>query len=197
MPFSTRDLPGTSSQGAFSRQLNLPTVTNQTVYQAQSITGRPVSHSQVRFSAGPVKLSVGLLNKEVIHLLVLEGATADIVLGLPWFIQHDSQFAWCTGEVLKWGNQCFPTCFPIRPQAPPCQTQPLAVNSTSIESPREKQSVDIPVCYVPFSDVFCPKKASQLPTHRPWDGAIDLLQGEPVPKGKIYPLSLPEQKAIE
>ncbi len=47
------------------------------------------------------------------------------------------------------------------------------------------------------SHVFCPKKASQLPPHRPWDCAIDLLPGESVTKGKIYALSLPEQKAME
>ncbi len=57
--------------------------------------------------------------------------------------------------------------------------------------------MDIPEDYSHFSDVFCPKKASQLPPHRPWDCAIDLLPGESVPKGKIYPLSLPEQKAME
>ncbi len=31
----------------------------------------------------------------------------------------------------------------------------------------EKQSVEIPACYAPFSDVFCPKRASQLPPHWP------------------------------
>ncbi len=69
--------------------------------------------------------------------------------------------------------------------------------STSIESPREKQSFDIPTCYAPFSNVFCLKRASQLPPHRPWDCAIYLLPGESVPRGRIYPLSLPEQKAME
>ncbi|KAK3563945.1 hypothetical protein QTP86_006273 [Hemibagrus guttatus] len=57
--------------------------------------------------------------------------------------------------------------------------------------------MDIPACYAPFSDVFCPKRASKLPPHRPWDCAIDLLLGEPVPRGKIYPLSSPEEKAME
>ncbi len=79
----------------------------------------------------------------------------------------------------------------------PQVNQPLSLNSTTIESPLEKQSIDIPQCYAHFSDVFCPKKASQLSPHRPWDCAIDLLPGDSVPKGKIYPLSLPEQKAME
>lgn len=54
----------------------------------------------------------------------------------------------------------------------------------------EKQTVIISPCYAPFSDVFCPKRATQL-------FPIDLIPGEPVPHGKIYPLSIPEQKAME
>ncbi len=57
--------------------------------------------------------------------------------------------------------------------------------------------MDVPSCYAPFSDIFCPKRASKLPPHRPWDCAIDLLPGEPVPRGRIYPLSIPEQKAMK
>ncbi|KAK3516827.1 hypothetical protein QTP70_023701 [Hemibagrus guttatus] len=41
------------------------------------------------------------------------------------------------------------------------------------------------------------RKASKLPPHRPWDCAIDLIPGEPVPKGRIYSLSIPEEKALE
>ncbi len=83
------------------------------------------------------------------------------------------------------------------PRPPKKTPAPLPICTTSIESPVEKQSVDIPSCYAPFSDVFCPKRPSKLPPHRPWDCAIDLLPGEPVPRGRIYPLSIPEQKAME
>ncbi len=73
----------------------------------------------------------------------------------------------------------------------------LPIHSASVESPIEKQSVNVPSSYSHFSNVFCPRRAAQLPPHRPWDCAIDLFPGEPVPHGKIYPLSLPEQKAME
>ncbi len=98
----------------------------------------------------------------------------DIILGRPWLVQHDPHLSWRTGEVLKWGEGCFPHCFPRLPR--PLATVPvqLPVHSTSIESPVEKQSVNIPSSYSHFSDVFCPKKAAQLPPHRPWDCAIDL-----------------------
>ncbi|XP_058616344.1 uncharacterized protein LOC131530205 [Onychostoma macrolepis] len=69
----------------------------------------------------------------------------------------------------------------------------------SIESPVEKESVDIPVCYAPFSDVFCHKKTSELPPHRPWDCVIDLISGQAVPhvveealqQGYIHPSMSP------
>ncbi len=165
--------------------------------QIQSITGKSLSHHNVRYLAGPITLRMGLLHEENIQLLVLEEANTDIILGRPWFAVHEPQIACRTGDVLKWGNQCFPDCFPslLRP-SPPAKPI-LSLNATSIESPVDQQSVDIPEDYSHFSDVFCPKKASQLPPHRPWDCAIDLLPGESVPKGKIYPLSLPEQKAME
>lgn len=46
-----------------------------------------------------------------------------------------------------------------------------------------------------FRDVFCPKRASKLPPH--WDWADDLLPAEPVPRRKVYPLAIPEQKVME
>ncbi len=73
----------------------------------------------------------------------------------------------------------------------------LPDNSTFIESPLENCSIDIPTDYAPFSNVFSPKRASQLPPYRAWDCAINLLPDDPVPKGKIYSLSIPEQKAME
>ncbi len=183
--------------GSLCRQLRLPTSATETVYQVQSITGKPLSRRHVRHSAGPIQLCIGQLHLETLHLLVLEGSTVDIILGRLWLVQHDPILSWRTGEVLKWGDSCFSQCFPDLPQPSPSPPVPLAINSTSIESPVEKQSVEIPSCYTPFSDVFCPKRAAQLPPHRPWDCAIDLFPGEPVPRGKIYPLSLPEQKAME
>lgn len=60
-----------------------------------------------------------------------------------------------------------------------------------------EQSTNIPSCYAPFSNVFCPKRVTQLLPHQPWDCVIDLKPGEPVPRGKIYPLSIPEQKVMK
>jgi len=179
---------GNFISGALCHQLQLKTTATPSIYQIHSVTGRPLR--QVRYSVSPISLQVGILHIEDIHLLVLEDSTADVILRRPWLKQHNPVISWMTGEILKWGDKCFE--FPVPSSL---RSEELPVCATSIESPLEKRS--IPTCYSHFSDVFCPKKASTLPPHRPWDCAIDLLPGEPVPKGKIYSLSIPEEKAME
>ncbi len=183
--------------GTLSRQLDLPTTNTTKVYQIQSVTCQPLCRKHLRHQVGPVNIRVGLLHEEDLNLLVLEDSTTDIILWRPWLVQRNPILSWESGEVLKWGESCFPDCFPDMPRPPKKTPAPLQICTTSIERPVEKQSVVVPSCYAPFSDVFCPKRASKLPQHRPWDCAIDLLPGEPVPRGRIYPLSIPEQKAME
>ncbi|KAK3539787.1 hypothetical protein QTP70_013220 [Hemibagrus guttatus] len=119
------------------------------------------------------------MHMEEIFLMVLENSTADVVLGRPWLEQHDPILSWRTGEILRWGHKCFEGCFPERPSPRPSRPHILQVHATSVESPLEARSVNIPACYSHFWDVFSPKKASKLPPHRPWDCAIDLIPGEP------------------
>ncbi|KAK3523783.1 hypothetical protein QTP70_010051 [Hemibagrus guttatus] len=129
--------------------------------------------------------------------MVLEDSKADVVLGRPWLEQHDPILLWRTGEVLRWGEHCFEGCLLERPSPRLLPVHEVQLHATSVESPLENRSVEIPVCYSRFWDVFCPRKASKLPPHRPWDCAVDLVPGEPVPRGRIYSLSLPEEKAME
>ncbi|CAJ0928188.1 unnamed protein product [Ranitomeya imitator] len=45
-------------------------------------------------------------------------------------------------------------------------------------------------------DVFSKRAADTLPPHRPYDCPIDLLPGAEPPRGRVYPLSLPETEAM-
>ncbi|KAK3516025.1 hypothetical protein QTP70_001870 [Hemibagrus guttatus] len=159
--------------GTLCRQLGLRTKATATPCQIRCITGKPVSRRRVHHSAGPVLLQVGLLHVEKTTFLVLEESTADIILGRLWLEQHNLILSWRTSKVLKWGNTCFPGCFPHLPAPHSLTPIPLPVQATSIESPLVNQPLWIPTCYTPFSDVFCPKRASKLPPHWPWDCAID------------------------
>ncbi|KAK3528203.1 hypothetical protein QTP86_025112, partial [Hemibagrus guttatus] len=55
----------------------------------------------------------------------------------------------------------------------------------------------IPHAYADFKEVFSEENAARLPSHQVWDCAIDLLPNTSPPRGRIYPLSLPEAKAME
>jgi len=72
----------------------------------------------------------------------------------------------------------------------------MTVSSTSIDSPTENLSTNIPSCYSLFSDIFNPVTASNLPPHWPWECAIDLVLEASIPKGRIYSLSIPEQESM-
>ncbi|ROL48575.1 hypothetical protein DPX16_12191 [Anabarilius grahami] len=50
---------GNFVSGALCRQLRLKTSPSPTIYQINSITGRPLSRKSVRTVAGPIKLQVG------------------------------------------------------------------------------------------------------------------------------------------
>ncbi len=69
--------------------------------------------------------------------------------------------------------------------------------STSMEIPELEKKFTIPYEYGAFQDVFSKEAATKLPSHRPWDCAIDLLPGAKLPKGRVYHLSIPEQAAME
>ncbi|MGL5590111.1 MAG: retropepsin-like aspartic protease [Aeromonas veronii] len=136
---------GNFISGTLCRQLNLKISPSPTSYQIHSITGKPLSRRHIRHCVGPLQLSIGILHTEHIHLLVLEESTADVVLGRPWLELHNPNISWRTGEVLKWGDHCFPDCFPALPVPKSPLSKPLLVNATSIESPVEKRSVDVPL----------------------------------------------------
>ncbi|KAK3542860.1 hypothetical protein QTP70_006130 [Hemibagrus guttatus] len=51
--------------------------------------------------------------------------------------------------------------------------------------------------YAEFREVFSEERAARLPAHQPWDCAINLLPNASPPRGWVYPLSLPESKAME
>ncbi|KAK3543051.1 hypothetical protein QTP70_010558 [Hemibagrus guttatus] len=51
--------------------------------------------------------------------------------------------------------------------------------------------------YAEFREVFSKERVARQPAHQPWDCAIDLLPNASPPRGQVYPLSLPESKAME
>ncbi|XP_053499602.1 uncharacterized protein LOC128619445 [Ictalurus furcatus] len=111
-----------------------------------------------------------------------------VVLGLPWLEHHNPQISWNQREITRWSAHCINHCL---------QVPVISLASTSIESPDKADNVLIPSVYHDLIEVFSKKKASGLPPHRDYDCAIDLLPGTTPPRGRVYPLTVTEQKAME
>lgn len=75
-----------------------------------------------------------------------------------------------------------------------------ALPSVTMASSSEPETIDlsnIPECYHDLKLVFSKSKAASLPSHRPYDCAINLFKGAPLPKGSLFNLSGPEKMAME
>ncbi len=120
----------------------------------------------------------------------------DIILGRPWPHEHSPVVRWDPCEVTRWSETCFQNCLPSIPK-PPKKSLQIQVCSTLVESPERQVKCTIPSDYQAFQDVFSKQAASRFPPHRPWDCVIDLLPGAKPPKGRVYPLSISERKAME
>ncbi len=140
-------------------------------------------------------LQIGCLHKETITFLVLEGPTVDIFLECPWLNQHSPYVRWDPCEITHWSKACHQNCLSAVPK-PPTAPDGSQICSTLIKSPEPQDVPSIPSDYVAFQDVFSKQAATRLPPHWPWDCAIDLLPGATLPKGRVYPLSIPERKAM-
>ena len=184
------------------QKLNIHKHRNSQDLHVQTIQGKPLGRGRIRHCSPTLTLRVGCLHSEEISFMVLEESTAELILGRPWLVQHQPTLHWKSGEVLRWGESCHLSCLSSIKKIPSSSSTPqkrskVPVCSTSVESPEVEHQVEIPVEYQAYQDVFSKKLATKLPPHRPWDCAIDLLPGATLPKGCIYPLSIPEQKAIE
>ncbi len=101
-----------------------------------------------------------------------------IILGLPWLEQHNPSILWTKRQILHWSDFCL------------C--------SMPVKRRRETSANNLlPSKYQDLAEAFSKVKASYLPPHRPSDCAIDLLPGSQPPKGRVFPLSQPEAKAMK
>ncbi|KAK3505660.1 hypothetical protein QTP70_004557, partial [Hemibagrus guttatus] len=104
-------------------------------------------------------------------------------------VKVDPQISWRLGELVRWSTTCLKGCL-RDPVLRPCRT-------SCVERATPAARGHLPHPYTDFREVFSEERAARLPSHQVWDCAIDLLPNTSLPKGRIYPLSLSESKAME
>ncbi|KAK3508456.1 hypothetical protein QTP70_029425 [Hemibagrus guttatus] len=137
-------------------------------YSLYSIDSQTIGGGSLTHQTKLLDFKVGLFHREHLAFYVTSSPANPVILGFPWLRQHDPQISWHKGKLVRWSVRCLIKCL-HEPVSRPCL-------SPVVESR---------------------KRAAHLPAHRPWDCAIDLLPNTSPPKGRVYPLSLPEARAME
>ncbi|KAK3531883.1 hypothetical protein QTP70_034386 [Hemibagrus guttatus] len=154
-----------------------------------AIDSQPIGEGYLKRQTELLEFRVGLFHRERLAFYVTATPANPVILGFPWLRRHDPQISWQSRELVRWSPSCHYGC--LQNQLPrPCRASRV----------REMSPLPLdhlPQAYAEFREVFSKERASRLPAHQPWDCAIDLLPNASPPRGRIYPLSLPESRAME
>ncbi|KAK3514313.1 hypothetical protein QTP70_013799 [Hemibagrus guttatus] len=154
-----------------------------------AIDSQPIGEGYLRHQTELLEFQVGLFHYERLAFYVTSSPANPVILGFPWLRRYDPHISWRSGELVRWSTTCLRGCL-WDPVSRPCRT-------SLVERSLEAAGGHLPHQYTDFHMVFSEERAARLPRHQVWDCAIDLLPNASPPKGRIYPLSLPESKAME
>ncbi|KAK3548637.1 hypothetical protein QTP70_015934 [Hemibagrus guttatus] len=175
--------------GALVERLGIPTFPCLPPLRITAIDSRPIGEGYLKRQTELLNFRVGLFHHERLPFYVTSSPANPVILGFPWLRRHDPQISWRSGELVRWSPACKERC--LRDQVPrPCRTSCMREPPLTIPGHPPQE-------YTEFREVFSEKRAARLPAHQPWDCAIDLLPNASPPRGRVYPLLLPEPKATE
>ena len=155
----------------------------------------------------PITLTFADKHTEDIRFHLFNSALYPLILGFPWLTRHNPHIDWRSGRIKEWGLDCRELCFRDNTgkvdQVHETDTS-LTVNHVQTKTEPIEHDCDsdfpdftkVPPCYLDLKEAFNKAKATSLPPHRPYDCAIDLFPGAPIPKGRLYSLSGPEKEAM-
>ncbi|XP_070406069.1 uncharacterized protein [Nothobranchius furzeri] len=171
----------------FARQLNLEFLPLERPLQAVALNGHPLC--SVSSGTPPVKVTFADNHSEMITFFLSDFPRHPVILGHPWLVRHNPNIDWSSGSILSWNCDCL--------QSTPGRTPPSQVVGVLPGCDSDFPDLSrVPSCYHDLKEVFSKSWAASLPPHRPYDCAIDLLPGTTPPKGRLYPLSLPERQVM-
>ncbi|KAL0164906.1 hypothetical protein M9458_040659, partial [Cirrhinus mrigala] len=160
----------------YAAQLGIETEVLSQPLTITAIDGRPLNFSPVIRRTKEIHLVIGN-HTEKIQLYITKITSPPVILGHPWLITHDPFISWTNNKIVHWGATCQELC--LRAQVGTCSGESEA-SDINLE--------EVPVPYRDLAEVFSKRSAAQLPPHRPYDLAIDLVPGAVPPRGRLYSL---------
>ncbi|KAK3533097.1 hypothetical protein QTP70_006768 [Hemibagrus guttatus] len=175
--------------GALVEELGIPTFPCVPSLRITAIDSQPIGEGYLKRQTKLLEFQVGLFHHEQLAFYITSSPANPVILAFLWLRRHDPQISWRSGELVRWSPTCLKECL-REPVSRPCRT-------SCVEEATPAAHGHLPHSYADFKEVFCEEGAARLPERQVWDCAIDLLPNTSLPKGRIYPLSLPESKAME
>lgn len=158
----------------------------------QAIPARALNNpifAQISHITKPITLVASGNHRESVTFYVLPSADSPLTLGFPWLKLHNPHLDWEGQKVISWSLFCHSNCLTSARVPRPNEATPLSERSPDLTG--------VPTIYHDLHEVFNKSKAQSLPPHRPYDCAIDLLPGAPLPTSRLYNISKPELFAME
>lgn len=120
---------------------------------------------------------------------VFPNANSSVIFGFDWLQRHNPNINWSELHIESWSHNCHSTCLwsAVPPGPPPAKLQEA--------DPPDLSS--IPAEYHDIAPVFSKSKVLSLWPHRPYDCAIDILPGTPLPTSRLYNIFWPERETME
>ncbi|KAJ0022316.1 hypothetical protein NQD34_009806 [Periophthalmus magnuspinnatus] len=156
---------------------------------AWALDGRSLAH--VTLVTEPLTLVVSGNHREVHRFHVLSSPSLSLVLGYPWLQTHNPVFDWVRRKVSGWSPTCHAQCLQSA-LSPGGRVDPTSSPASDVPN-----LAAVPVEYHDLQEVCSKSRALSLPPHWPYDCAIDLLPGAPLPSSRLYNLSRPEGETME
>lgn len=143
----------------------------------------------------PIQVTIDDKHSEIMQFHLFNSAQHPLILGFPCLKKHNPHINWHSGKITGWGEECKHSCKlhqVTRTDIPETLVTKLGLGNDS-DYP---DLSEIPSCYYDLKEVMNKTKAMSLPPHRPFDCAIDLLPGAPIPKWRLSSISGPKRAAM-
>ncbi|KAK3513361.1 hypothetical protein QTP70_012340 [Hemibagrus guttatus] len=172
--------------GALVEKLGIPTFPCMPPLKITAIDSQPIGEGYLKSQTELLEFRVGLFHCERLAFYVTSSPANPIILGFPWLRRHDPQ---SSGELVRWSLACAERCLQ--------NLVPRLCRTTCVREMSPTTPGHLPQAYAEFREVLCKERAARLPAHQPSDCAINLLPNASPPRGRVYPLSLPESRTME
>lgn len=168
------------------REWGLPLITLEKPKEVRTIDGSNIKSGKIWHRVElPIRIDT---HNHTSSFLVTDLGDIPMILGLRWLSLHNPTINWEERQLQFKSNYCKEHCL-------------AETLCAGMEEPYEKPPTplteQIPKAYHEFLSVFGEEEFKQLPPHRSYDIAIDLIEGAQLPTGPIYSMTPSESKSLK